>query len=187
MIGDQYVFGYGSLAAGVGLAPTRERRAEGFIADLQGFARGWGVAMDNTVLVPGYKCYVDADGARPAVFVAFLDVVESAGGRVNGVCLPVGSGELAVLDARERNYDRVDVSDRVAAGGARVWTYVGSADGRARFRRGVARGATVIHAGYLDAVYAGFAALGAAEWEACAPSLAPRGLPVRALVRRELA
>ena len=181
------MFGYGSLASRPGPAPTRERRADGFVADLSGWKRGWGVAMDNAVTLPGYKCYVDADGRRPAVFVAFLDVTESAGARVNGVCRPVTPGELTALDVRERNYERIDVSERVDAGGCRVWAYAGSPAGRERFRLGVARGTAVIHDGYLAAVRAAFTALGPAEWAACAPSLAPGGLPVRRLARRELA
>jgi hypothetical protein len=203
------VFGYGSLAAeGVG-GLDRVRRPEGFVADLEGWARGWGVAMDNTETVAGYKCYVDGCGARPEVFVAFLDIMDlsagserradaptrppapmrpsapASGGRVNGVCVPVDAAMLARLDARERNYDRVDVSDRLGCG-APVWTYVGSAAGRARLAQGRARGTAVIHQDYLTAVTRGFQALGAIEWAACAPSLEPGGLPLRALVRRDL-
>jgi hypothetical protein len=184
----EYVFGYGSLVTGR-LIPSRERREEGFVADLVGMRRGWGVAMDNTVEVPGYKCYLDPDGARPAVSVCFLDIDldDSPGACVNGVCLPVAAGELAALDRRERNYERIDVSDRLpGAGGARVWAYRGSADGRARFDDGVRAGTAVIHAGYLEAVRTGFRVLGEAEWAACAPSLDSGGLRVLELVRREL-
>ena len=74
---SQYVFGYGSLAA--------DRHQEGFIAQLPGFARGWGVAMDNRRDLPGYKWYADQSGRRPEVFVAFLDIAECPGGQVNGV------------------------------------------------------------------------------------------------------
>jgi dephospho-CoA kinase len=184
----EYVFGYGSLVAGE-FVPSRERHALGFVADLRGVRRGWGVAMDNRVDLPGYKCYLDSDGRRPAVSVCFLDVDldDSTGACVNGVCLPVGAEELAALDCRERNYDRIEVSDRLPeAGGARVWAYRGSADGRARFDDGVRAGTAVIHAGYLAAVRAGFVGIGAAEWEACAPSLDPGALTVVELVRRDL-
>lgn len=62
--GEQFVFGYGLLAAGV-----RGRRAR-----LEGYRRVWGVAMDNRVDIPGYKSYRRRDdGSRPAVYVAFLD------------------------------------------------------------------------------------------------------------------
>lgn len=186
-----YVFGYGSLVAGE-LMPRRERRSEGFIVDLSGMRRGWGVAMDNTIDLAGYKCYLDPAGLRPDISVCFLDIDEDPAGspeaRVNGVCLPVDAAELEALDRRERNYDRIDISDRLAEGdGTRVWTYRGSAAGRARFDAAVRAGTAVIQAGYLEAVRAGFQRLGPAEWEACEPSVEPGALPVLDLVRRELA
>jgi hypothetical protein len=67
----RYVFGYGSLAAWAG-------RGEA-LAELAGARRVWGVAMDNRVEIPGYKVYVDpADGSRPPVHVAFLDLADAA-------------------------------------------------------------------------------------------------------------
>jgi hypothetical protein len=185
----EYVFGYGSLVAGE-FTPSREPRREGFIADLLGMRRGWGVAMDNRVDLPGYKCYLDSDGRRPPVSVCFLDIDEDPGGpeqaRVNGVCLPVDRSGLRALDRRERNYDRIDVSDRLGVDGLRVWTYRGSEEGRARFDSAVRAGTAVVHEAYLKAVRAGFRALGEVEWAACAPSLDPAGLPVMVLVRHEL-
>jgi dephospho-CoA kinase len=184
----EYVFGYGSLVAGE-FIPRRERRDRGYVADLKGMRRGWGVAMDNRLDLPGYKCYLDRDGRRPALSVCFLDIDldDCPGARVNGVCLPVSQSELAALDRRERNYNRIDVSDRLeGVEGARVWTYRGSLAGRGRFDVAVRAGTAVIHAGYLEAVRAGFTGLGAAEWEACAPSLDPGALAVVELMRREL-
>ncbi|HET8978349.1 MAG TPA: gamma-glutamylcyclotransferase family protein [Solirubrobacteraceae bacterium] len=186
MIAKEFVFGYGSLAAIAGASPTRRRRDGGFIADLPGFRREWGVAMDNRLDLPGYKCYVDADGRRPAVFVTFLDIAPEAGASVNGVCRPVPGRDLEALDRRERNYRRVDVSHLIDAGGARVWTYVGTAAGRQRLRAGRDAGTAVIDAGYLAAVRAGFAALGDGEQRLCEPSLAADGIPVLPLRRLDL-
>jgi hypothetical protein len=122
------------------------------------------------------------------VFVAFLDLQpgEDGGGSVNGVCVPVGATELARLDRRERNYVRIDVSDRIAAAGARVWAYAGSPDGRARLHAGRQAGTAFIAAAYLRGVEAAFAALGDDEHRRCRPSLAPGGLPVAELIRHEL-
>jgi hypothetical protein len=182
-----FVFGYGSLAAELPFAPSRELRDEGFVADLPGFARGWGVAMDNRRDLPGYKYYTAADGSRPRVFVSFLDVVPVAGpAAVNGLCLPVDTDRLAWLDRRERNYSRVDVSDRIEARGARVWVYVGTPAARERLRAARRDGLAVIEASYLSAVEAAFAALGDDELTLCRPSLAPGELPVRELIRHEL-
>ena len=191
----QYVFGYGSLTARPGPAPTRELKKHGFVADLAGLQRTWGVAMDNRRDLPGYTYYTNPGGGRPAVFVAYLDLVAAPGApeaAVNGVCLPVNGALLEVLDRRERNYERVDVSDRLAAGatggngGVRVWAYLGSAAARERFAVGREAGTAVIDAGYVRTVEAGFAALGPAEHAACRPSLRPGGLPVLELTRHEL-
>ncbi|MGH2941528.1 MAG: gamma-glutamylcyclotransferase, partial [Solirubrobacteraceae bacterium] len=89
--GDQFVFGYGSLAAG---RPGRPAR-------LERHRRVWGVAMDNRVAIPGYKSYLlRADGSRPAVFVAFLDVVAQPGAATSGVLLAVDERALRALDER---------------------------------------------------------------------------------------
>ena len=181
------IFGYGSLAALPTGALTRAPSPDGFVADLHGYARGWGVAMDNRVDLPGYKCYRTPDGDRPAVHVCFLDIAPAAGSSVNGVCLPADDALLAALDRRERNYLRIDVSDRIdGPPGARIWTYAGSAAGRGRLVRGRRDGDAVVAGGYLDGVRAAFAALGADEARACAPSLDPGAIPVRELVREDL-
>jgi len=106
-----FVFGYGSL---MGDGSKR--------AHLRGFRRVWNVAMDNRVTIPGYKYYVDPDGSRPAVYVTFLNLVPGEG--VDGV---VVDADLDVLDARERNYARVDVSDAIDVPGP-VYAYLGLAE-----------------------------------------------------------
>ena len=185
----QYVFGYGSLTARPGPVPTRELKEHGFVADLTGLCRVWGVAMDNRRDLPGYKYYTDAAGGRPQIYVAYLDLVaapDDASAAVNGLCLPVDDQLLSELDRRERNYERTDVSDRVEAGGARVWAYLGSAAARERLAAGRGDGTAVIDAGYVLTVEAGFAALGAPEHQACLPSLDPGDLPVLELTRHAL-
>ncbi|MGH2943824.1 MAG: hypothetical protein ACRDLN_13725, partial [Solirubrobacteraceae bacterium] len=81
---------------------------------------------------------------------------------------------------RERNYERIDVTADVADAPGRVWTYRGSAAGRARLRLGVERGSAVVDLGYLEAVRAGFAALGISD------DADPGALPVVDLERVEL-
>lgn len=171
---SDWVFAYGSLAA----EPVRGA----FPAALAGHRRRWGVAMDNRRDLPGYKWYrLRATGERPAVHVAFLDLVADTDGdaTVNGLCLPVDATALALLDARERNYERIDVSALIAAGppepdagaGAdaapaaackrgRVWAYAGRADARERLARGVREGSAVVSQEYVDDVEHGFRRLG---------------------------
>jgi gamma-glutamylcyclotransferase (GGCT)/AIG2-like uncharacterized protein YtfP len=185
----QYIFGYGSLTARPGPVPTRELKEHGFIADLVGLRRVWGVAMDNRRDLSGYKYYTDAAGGRPQVYVAYLDLVaapDDPGAAVNGLCLPVDDRQLSALDRRERNYERTDVSDRVDAGGARVWAYLGSAAARERLAAGRGDGTAVIEGGYVRTVEAAFAVLGAPEHDACRPSLEPGDLPVLELTRHAL-
>src|SRR5215218_6013856 len=93
-----FVFGYGSLASDGG-TPAR----------LHGYRRAWNVSMDNRVTIPGYKYYLDEAGERPEVFVTFLNLV--AGDGVDGVVLEVP--DIAALDARERNYARVEVTGSI--------------------------------------------------------------------------
>ncbi len=141
----------------MGFAGTASRPAA-----LEGFRRVWDVAMDNTVDLSGYKHYVSPEtGERPEVFVTFLNLAAEPGGCVNGVLLPVDDDALAVLDRRERNYDRLEVTDRVVGGAAgTVWTYVGSAAGRARYETGRRAGRAVVSREYRDAALGAFAVLG---------------------------
>ena len=88
--------------------------------------------MDNGEDLPGYKYYLTEDGARPAVRVVFLDLVQLPGASVNGILSPVDDEQLARLDRRERNYDRVDVTELIDAPPGRTWAYVGSVAGRRR-------------------------------------------------------
>jgi hypothetical protein len=155
------VFGYGSLTV-----------AGGRPCALRDHRRGWGVAMDNRETIAGYKYYVDPDtGARPEVYVAFLSIWPQPGARVEGVAFAVDDAALAALDARERNYDRRDVTGLVEPElGARVWAYVGSAAGAERCAAGRAAGTAVVAEGYLALV----------------PAAEPPDLPVRPLLRRDV-
>jgi hypothetical protein len=172
-----YVFGYGSLAwDGRGLVHQ---------AELRGTRRVWGVAMDNTEDIPGYKHYRRRrDGSRPEVCVAFLDLEPSAGESVNGICLAVTPERLAELDRRERNYIRIDVTDRLSPRPpGRTWVYVGRPESRARFRRARARSLVVVSREYREHVLRGFAALGRDAVARFWRSTELEGLPVVDLVR----
>jgi cation transport regulator ChaC len=164
-----FVFGYGSLV----------RRSGGIPCHLLGHRRAWNVAMDNRRTIPGYKYYVDPDtGERPPVRVTFLNLYPAAEGRVNGVAFPVTADELDELDRRERNYERIDVTELIDAGlGGTVWTYLGSEAARERF----AAGAAVVAQGYFDAIRGDFAATGGLE--AFDRSTDPLTVPLRRLTR----
>ena len=146
-----FVFGYGSLL----------ERGEGVPCRLAGHGRRWGVAMDNRRTIPGYKYFLEPDGARPGVLVAFLDLVPDGGATVAGLAFRVDPRELAALDGRERNYRRVDVTAQVEADlGGRVWAYLGREEARERYAAGVRAGTVVVSRAYVEVVRAGFAAHG---------------------------
>jgi len=174
-----HVFGYGSLVgdwAGIGV-----------VAHLRGYRRRFGVATDNTVTIPGYKMYLRrSDGVRPAVFVAFVDIDPDPDTTVNGLVHPVDAAELEVLDRRERNYDRVDVTEEIDGVDGRVWTYRGKQAGRERLRRGMAEGRVVVSREYVERVRGGFEALGEAEQRAFAESSDLDDLPVWDLERLDI-
>ncbi len=182
---EEFVFGYASLSALLAAPPTRAPSRHGYVTDLRGARRGWGVAADNALAVPGYKRYRAADGSYPPVRVAFLDLLDGEG-TVNGVCLPADAATLAALDRRERNYARVEVTQRLAAPLGRTWAYVGSPEARARLAEGRRAGTAVVTREYLGLVLAGFAALGAEELARFHAGSDLDGLPVRDLERVDL-
>jgi hypothetical protein len=146
-----HVFGYASLVALPGARP----------ATLRGHRRVWGVAMDNSIAVPGYKVYESPTGARPACAVAFLDLEADAGTDVDGALVAVDDDGLRALDARERQYRRVAVAVDPAPADGPVWTYVGRGPGRARVAAGRAGDATVvIQRAYAELVERAFAGRG---------------------------
>ena len=170
-----HVFGYGSLVLD----------GSGAMETLPGHRRVWGVATDNIRSVPGYKMYLlRADGSRPEIYVAFVDIEPDLAASVQGLVRPVSEPELEELDRRERNYDRVDVTDLIDTDyGGPVWTYQGSAEGRERLRRGRAESCAVVSRDYMDKVHAGLRLLGGDEHERF---MAESDLPVWNLERVDL-
>lgn len=180
----EYVFAYGSLLRDLG--GTREAVAKA--CRLRDYRRAWNVAMDNSRSLPGYKYYLSAaDSSRPAVFVTFLNLVPAKGRNVSGMLFPVDGGELAALDRRERNYDRLDVTGLLEQPiDGRAWTYRGKPAAERRFARAAQEGRAVIDKRYLDAVRDGFARIAAdalAEFDATTD---PHQCPVLDLLRIDL-
>lgn len=97
--------------------------------------------------------------------------------------MPVAAQRLPALDARERNYARVDASDAVAPAQGRVWAYVGTSAGRRRLRRGRAEGRAVVSRDYPERTRAAFAARGPAALADLDESAALDGLAVWDLER----
>jgi cation transport regulator ChaC len=175
-----HVFGYGSLV-------TQATR----LVTLRGHRRVWGVAMDNRVVLPGYKVYELPDGSRPPVAVAFLDLEPDPGTAVDGCLLRVEDEALAALDERERQYTRIEVGVAIEpappAGDGPVWAYVGRDEGRGRAAAGRLGSAEVlIQRAYVDHVESAFAALGDDALARYRASTEPPPFPVAELARVNL-
>ena len=171
-----HVFGYASLAAEHKRCP---------VARLRGWRRTWGVAMDNTVDLPGYKSYrLRSDGSRPAVFVAFVDIEPDAAGVVTGVCMPVDRDDLPALDDRERNYDRIDVTAAIdEPTGPRLGLPRLGRRPRAPARRPSQRGCAVVSRDYLDGVLAAIARIAPDDLAVLHRSVEESGLEILDLDR----
>lgn len=130
---SDYVFGYASL---VGL-----RNAGAIPGRLRGYRRYWGVSMNNWEGGEDAKHWLDCEGTRPRIRVAYLDLREEEGSVVNGLVLPVDADRLAEFDAREINYRRIDVSEAFDGDlDGKVFTYVGLDAARERCQQGTAEG-----------------------------------------------
>ena len=166
------MFGYASLVALEGDAT---------LGRLHGYRRFWGAAMNNWEGGEEAKHFLDREtGERPRIRVAYLDIEPSEGSAVNGVAIPVDADRLAAFDAREINYERIEVSDSFepaapmpaagshSAAAPRVFTYVGLDAARERCRRGNADGNAFVSRDYAAGVRLAFERLGAdalAEYE----------------------
>jgi len=166
---NEYVFGYASLAGLRGDYPGARGEAPQ-PGHLYGFRRRWGVAMNNWEGEEDAKHFVDAEtGERPRIRVAYLDLYAQPAGVVNGLVLPVDAERLAALDAREVNYERVEVTrafEPPLLG--RVYTYVGLPAARGRCRQGAGDGDVVVSSAYVSAVrhaFKGLAPDGLDEYE----------------------
>lgn len=160
-----WVFGYGSLVAPASVERTIGRpvgRHEGFHAAwLSGFGRRW-----NYGSLRQRADWHGPFGPVEAGIVVSLGLVAVGGGqRCNGAVVRVSSGELALLDERESDYERIDVTDRVEvpAGpvGGRIATYVPRPSAIERYESARDARRAAIRAGYVDLVLSAFEALGA--------------------------
>jgi cation transport regulator ChaC len=158
--GRQYVFGYGSLLER--RQPRDHADSEPTPAELRGYRRTWNVAMDNLRTIPGYKYYVDrATGERGGWFVTFLNVVADSHASVNGVLFVVTGDQLAELDERERNYNRIEISAQLSPPvDGETWVYAGADAAVCRFAVGRRTGRAVVSLDYYERVIGDFAALG---------------------------
>src|SRR6188508_844850 len=134
-----WVFGYGSLVDPESLGRTLGRAVtpgvDFLAADLTGWGRRWNYGVGH---VAGTWRRSDGIVIDDGVIVA-LGVVAAPDEAVNGIVARVSAVEIAALDQRERDYDRVDVTPAVTVRGvapeadARIVTYVPRASAVERY------------------------------------------------------
>lgn len=121
-----FLFGYGSLLSSESASKTLGRQlnaADIHLSHIVGYRRTW-TAPANIQLVEK-----DVIESRIALF---LDLSISPATKCNGVLLNVSDDELARLDIRERQYERITVMAQLAASYVPAYTYVVSVPQKAR-------------------------------------------------------
>lgn len=163
-----YVFGYGSLVSRASLARTLGRDVaadrDRIPATLDGFGRRWNYGS----LTKRADWEHDGHRVREGIVVS-LGLV-SAAETCNGVLVRVDRRELALLDRRESDYDRTDVTEHVRHDGeafiGRVVTYVPRPGAIERFERARDDRRAAIELNYWRLVDAAFEALAIGQREA---------------------
>jgi cation transport regulator ChaC len=180
-----WVFGYGSLVDPSSLGRTLGRPVEVGVDFVEAGLRGWGRRWNYGV---GHvsATWRAADGCmvQDGVIVA-LGIVPSPADHVNGIIARVSERELAALDVRERDYDRVDVTHQVSitATGtgpavARIVTYAPRTSAIERYRSARDAGRAGIRDTYWGLVDAAFAVLGPDRLDEYRATTPPPDVPV---------
>ncbi len=163
----QWVFGYGSLVSPVSFGFTLGRDLTPGVdfleAELVGYGRRWNYGTGFTFTTVAE----DGEGDVEWTFVA-LGLIRAIDETTNGVVGWVDDAELAALDLRERQYDRVDVTTLAsvsddatdAVRDAPIVTYIPRSEAVRIYEVAKARGTAAITTRYWDLVDGAFAALG---------------------------
>jgi cation transport regulator ChaC len=165
--GATWVFGYGSLVAVESLADTigrRLAREERHAAHLSGYGRRWNY---GSLHLRGDWTHdgVDVRGG----LVVSLGLTPAPDERCNGVVVRVTDAELTLLDRRERDYQRTDVTEHIAldtpeaAVGGRVVTYVPRPSAIERYEAARDAGRAAVRRTYWELVHGAFDELGGAH------------------------
>jgi cation transport regulator ChaC len=159
------VFGYGSLISPRSVAETLGREPDALIpARLEGWKRRWSLLRDN---LRSEKTFArESDGEVPP-FVIGLNLERGRSGdqhlAPNGALIGLTSGELERLDVRELRYNRVAVTEEVAA--RHSFDVVFAYTARAQHFTPQPPDGAVAMAPYLRAIEAAFRELGDDQWQ----------------------
>jgi len=182
-----WVFGYGSLVDPESLGRTLGRQVtpgvDFLAAELTGWGRRWNYGVGHVV---GTWRHADGTLIDDGVIVA-LGVVAAPHETINGIVARVSGVEIAALDQRERDYDRVDVTASVTVRTeafepeARIVTYVPRPSAIERYETARDDGRAGIRSTYWGLVDAAFAVWGADQLERYRSTTPPPDVPVVAM------
>lgn len=158
-----FVFGYGSL---VRLASTERTLGRAIpegsfnYAKLNGWQPAWCVGSDGNSHPE--RTFRYSDGSPYDGLVVVLGIERSPNGDAcDGLVFRVAESDLSLLDTRERNYERVDVTGAVAWAtkpkNCTVYTYIPTSKARRRLSHAMETGRTIrIQRDYVERVRSGF-------------------------------
>ena len=160
---EMFVFGYGSLVSPRSVSATLGHDVDGKsfeFAKLRGWRRAWNVGSDKSSHPE--RTFHFADGTEFDGLTVALGVVQCSDDQsCNGTVFPVSRADLTILDVRERNYTRIEVTDRVSWAGQpanyTVYTYIPTEVALNRVPEAEAKGRKiVVRKSYLDLVKQAF-------------------------------
>jgi cation transport regulator ChaC len=123
---DYYLFGYGSLINPQSIALTLGRKVhhkELTLVEISGYCRSWNLVVPVVI--------TDENQNSKPINAVFLDLQKRSGMVSNGVIFKVGAYELANMDIREKQYNRIDVTSNISHIEQKqlaIFTYVGKPD-----------------------------------------------------------
>lgn len=150
-------------------------------AELRGYGRRWNYGVMSRV---GES--IGPDGTAKKWTIVALGLVESFEETVNGAMGWVTDDELPLLDRREGNYDRVDVTSLVSSPQGtreRVVTYVPRVAPCEWYAAARSRGMAAVEQRYWDLVDDAFAALGSDHHERYHATTPAPDVPIVAMRR----
>ncbi|MFG3557459.1 gamma-glutamylcyclotransferase family protein [Micromonospora sp. NPDC047557] len=168
--GEIYVFGYGSLVSPQSVESTLGHevdQARFNYAILAGWRRSWNVASDKGSHPE--RTFRLADGSEYTGVTVVLGIEESrSSAGCNGSVFPVSRQDLSLLDVRERNYERREVTRWVTWAGkpdqCTVYTYVPTAEAMEKLAAAQASRRQInVRAGYVNLVHRAFAQINQLE------------------------
>lgn len=181
-----WVFGYGSLVSPASFGHTLGRAPRPGVdfheAEIGGYGRRWNYGVAS---IRGETD--EPDGSIKHWTVVALGLVESPDEAVNGVIGWVEEHELVALDAREQQYDRVEVTQLALVHGVEVRgpivTYVPRREPRELYESARDRGEAAVEQRYWDLVDGAFADLGADRCERYRATTPDPDVPIVAMRR----